>query len=140
MLRQVQKDILIQTRGRGFYEFTQEVAEWVAESAISTGLITLHLEHTSASLLIQENADPDVRHDLESYFSKLVTDGDPMFVHTMEGDDDMAAHIRCALTAVQLSLPVSDGRPRLGTWQGIYLWEHRYQGHYRRIASHLVGE
>ena len=140
MLRQTQHDFVISTRGRGFYEFTDAVTEWVRETELENGLLTLHLQHTSASLLIQENADPDVRRDLETFFSRLVPDGDPMFVHTMEGDDDMAAHVRTALTTVQLSLPVSDGRPRLGRWQGIFLWEHRYQGHRRRVAGHLVGQ
>ena len=140
MLRQVEDEFVISTRGRGFYEFTSQVVSWVDSSDISTGLLTLQVQHTSASLLIQENADPDVRRDLETFFSRLVPDGDPMFVHTMEGDDDMAAHVRTALTTVQLSVPVSGGRPCLGTWQGIYLWEHRYHGHSRRVAAHLIGE
>jgi secondary thiamine-phosphate synthase enzyme len=96
--------------------------------------------HTSASLLIQENADPDVRRDLESFFSRLVPDGDPLFVHTAEGDDDMSAHIRTALTAVNLSIPVTRGRLALGTWQGLYLWEHRTAPHQRTIAAHFIGE
>src|ERR1043166_7810366 len=100
MLRQALHEFTIRTRGRGFYEFTDEVAPWVTESNFKNGLITLHLRHTSASLLIQENADPDVRRDLEAFFSRLVPDGDPMFIHTSEGDDDMPAHVRTALTTV----------------------------------------
>ena len=102
--------------------------------------MTLHLQHTSASLLIQENADPEVRRDLERFFARLVPEGDPLFRHTVEGDDDMPAHVRTALTTVNLSIPVSDGNLALGTWQGIYLWEHRNQPHSRRVVAHLLGE
>lgn len=140
MLRQSIHEFEISTRGRGFYEFTDAVVSWVHKQGITTGLLTLHLCHTSASLLIQENADPDVRRDLEAYFQRLVKDGDPLFVHTTEGEDDMPAHIRTALTAVNLSLPVKDSRPCLGTWQGIYLWEHRCAPHRRKVAGHLIGE
>src|SRR5882762_11256999 len=140
MLRQVQREFRISTRQRGFYEITDEVAAWVSSSEIKTGLLTLHLRHTSASLLIQENADPDVRRDLDAFFARLVPDGDPIFVHTSEGDDDMPAHIRTALTTVNLSIPVRAGRPALGTWQGIYLWEHRTHGHARQVALHFIGE
>ena len=121
-------------------EFTGQVAAWIAEKKFQHGLLTLHLRHTSASLLIQENADPDVRRDLDAFFARLVSDGDPLFSHTAEGADDMPAHIRTALTAVNLSLPVRDGRLTLGTWQGIYLWEHRTQPHTRRVAMHFIGE
>src|SRR5712671_442764 len=138
MLRQVQREFRISTRQRGFYEITDEVAAWVSSSEIKTGLLTLHLRHTSASLLIQENADPDVRRDLDAFFARLVPDGDALFIHTAEGDDDMAAHIRTALTTVNLSLPVHGGRLALGTWQGIYLWEHRTQPHSRRVALHFI--
>jgi len=100
----------------------------------------LHLQHTSASLLIQENADPEVRHDLERLFSRLAPDGDPIFQHTAEGEDDMPAHVRTALTAVNLSIPFEKGELALGTWQGIYLWEHRHHPHRRRITIHLLGE
>src|SRR6266568_8854104 len=124
MLRQSFHELTIATRGRGFYEFTDDVAGWATKNNFKNGLVTLHLRHTSASLLIQENADPDVRRDLESFFSRLVRDGDPIFVHTAEGDDDMPAHIRTALTAVNLSIPISRAKLTLGTWQGIYLWEH----------------
>ena len=140
MLRQSFREITIATRGRGLYEFTDEVSEWVRENNFKSGLITLHLRHTSASLLIQENADPDVRRDLEAWFSRLVKDGDPLFVHTAEGDDDMPAHIRTALTAVNLSIPLHDGRLTLGTWQGIYVWEHRRAPHSRRVAMQFIGE
>jgi secondary thiamine-phosphate synthase enzyme len=140
MLRQASHEIRISTRGRGLYEFTGEVAAWVARNGWQSGLLTLHLRHTSASLLIQENADPDVRRDLEAFFARLVPDGDPLFRHTIEGDDDMPAHIRTALTAVNLSLPVGHGQLALGTWQGIYLWEHRRTPHLRTITLHFVGE
>ena len=140
MLHQCLHEFTIRTRGRGLYEFTDEVAAWVSKNALKNGLVTLHLRHTSASLLIQENADPDVRRDLESFFTRLVPDGDPMFIHTAEGDDDMPAHVRTALTAVNLSIPVSGGQLALGTWQGIYLWEHRKAAHSRKIAAHLIGE
>jgi secondary thiamine-phosphate synthase enzyme len=140
MLRQSFHELTIATRGRGLYEFTHEIESWLAQSNFTDGLLTLHVRHTSASLLIQENADPDVRRDLEAFFLRLVPDGDPLFRHTAEGDDDMPAHIRTALTTVNLSLPVRAGRPVLGTWQGIYLWEHRTQGHARRVALHFIGE
>src|SRR3982751_5398206 len=133
MLRQAFHELTIATHGRALYEFTDEVANWVSKNNFKNGLVTLHLRHTSASLLIQENADPDVRRDLESYFSKLGRDGDPMFIHTAEGDDDMPAHIRTALTAVNLTIPLHNGQLALGTWQGIYVWEHRRAPHSRRI-------
>ena len=140
MLRQALHEIVIPTRGRGFYELTSKVADWVTQQGFTTGLVTLHLRHTSASLLIQENADPDVRRDLENFFARLVPDGDPLFSHTLEGDDDMPAHVRTALTAVNLSIPVSRGRLVLGTWQGIYLWEHRRSQHSRTVTAHFIGE
>lgn len=139
MLEQDSTEFRISTRGRGLYEFTGQVESWLAGRRRREGLLTLHLRHTSASLLIQENADPDVRRDLESFFGRLVRDGDPLFVHTAEGEDDMPAHIRTALTAVNLSIPVRDGRLALGTWQGIYLWEHRHAPHHRHIAAHFIG-
>src|SRR6185312_6599011 len=140
MLRQSFHELSIATRGRGLYEFTDEVVEWTAKNNFKNGLVTLHLRHTSASLLIQENADPVVRRDLESFFSRLVRDGDPIFIHTAEGDDDMPAHIRTALTAVNLSIPLHGGRLALGTWQGSYVWEHRQAPHSRKVAMHFVGE
>src|SRR4051794_39934245 len=140
MLRQGTHEFLVNTRGRGFYEITDSVLAWVRQTGISNGLITLHLRHTSASLLIQENADPEVRRDLERLFTRLIPDGDPLFEHTAEGEDDMPAHVRTALTAVNLSIPIQNGRLTLGTWQGIYLWEHRLQPHRRRIVAHFIGE
>jgi secondary thiamine-phosphate synthase enzyme len=140
MLRQSSHQFTVSTRGRGIYEITEPVADWVEKSGIKNGLLTLHLQHTSASLLIQENADPEVRRDLERFFSRLVPDGDPLFEHTAEGEDDMPAHVRSALTAVNLSIPVVASRLTLGTWQGIYLWEHRHHAHTRRVAAHIIGE
>jgi secondary thiamine-phosphate synthase enzyme len=139
-MRQLSHQFELHTRGRGLYEFTDEVASWVVDNRIKEGLLTLHLRHTSASLLIQENADPDVRRDLEAFFARLVRDGDSLFVHTAEGDDDMPAHIRTALTAVNLSIPIVRGKLALGTWQGIYLWEHRKAPHTRSVAAHILGD
>ena len=139
-MRQSFHELTIPTRSRGLIEFTGEVEAWIAQNKFRDGLLTLHLRHTSASLLIQENADPGVRRDLDAFFARLVRDGDPLFIHTDEGDDDMPAHIRTALTAVNLSIPVHDGRLTLGTWQGIYLWEHRKHPHTRRVALHFIGE
>jgi secondary thiamine-phosphate synthase enzyme len=140
MLRQSVHEIVLPTRGRGFHEFTREAGALVEKSGLKTGLATLHLQHTSASLLIQENADPEVRRDLERFFGRLAPDGDPMFQHTSEGEDDMPAHIRTALTTVNLSVPIVGGRLALGTWQGIYLWEHRRAPHRRIVVMHLMGE
>ena len=140
MLRQIVDEIEIKTRGRGFYEFTEKVSGYVAREKFKTGLVTLHLQHTSASLLIQENADPEVRRDFEKYFARLVPDGDPIFRHTCEGEDDMPAHIRTALTTVNLSIPIVNQKLALGMWQGIYLWEHRLEPHTRRVIVHLLGE
>ena len=140
MFRQSFHELSLPTRGRGHYEFTDEVEQWVAANKFRDGLLTLYLRHTSASLLIQENADPDVRRDLEAFFKRLVPDGDPLFIHTTGGDDDMPAHIRTALTAVNLNIPVRGGRLALGTWQGIYLWEHRTRPHVRQVALHFIGE
>lgn len=128
------------SRGRGMTEFTAAARDWVRAQGMRDGLLTLFVRHTSASLLIQENADPDVRSDLERFFARLVRDGDPLFEHTTEGMDDMPAHVRTALTQTQLSIPVAGGRPVLGTWQGIYLWEHRTRGHRREVVLHLIGE
>lgn len=140
MIRQAFHEITVTTHGRGLYDFTGEVEAWVSRSRFGEGLLTLHLRHTSASLLIQENADPDVRGDLERFFKRLVPDGDRIFVHTCEGEDDMPAHVRTALTTVNLSIPLHQGRISLGTWQGIYLWEHRKSPHTRRVAIHFIGE
>ena len=141
MLRQSFHELVIATRGRGLDRIhARSGTVGRGKSISSDGLLTLHLRHTSASLLIQENADPDVRRDLEAFFKRLVPDGDPLFIHTTEGDDDMPAHVRTALTAVNLSIPVRGGRLALGTWQGIYLWEHRTHPHSRRVALHFIGE
>lgn len=140
MLRQSQHELTIATRGRGFHEFADEVRSLLRGTKIQTGQVTLHLQHTSASLVIQENADPDVRRDFEKFFARLVPDGDAMFIHTAEGDDDMSAHIRTALTAVNVTIPIARGELALGTWQGIYLWEHRTHAHRRRVVVHFIGE
>jgi secondary thiamine-phosphate synthase enzyme len=137
---QLSHELTLAARPRGLHEFTHEVEAWVKRNRFQEGLLTLHLQHTSASLLIQENASPDVRRDLEAFFKRLVPDGDPRFEHTLEGDDDMLAHIRTALTTVNLGIPVRQGRLALGTWQGIYLWEHRIQGQPRRVVLHFLGE
>lgn len=139
-MRQAFHEIRVSTRGKGLYEITRGVTAWLAVQSFREGLLTLHLRHTSASLLIQENADPDVQRDLEQFFSRLVPDGDPLYVHTMEGDDDMPAHVRTALTAVNLSIPFQGGQLALGTWQGIYVWEHRRAPHSRVITLHFIGE
>jgi secondary thiamine-phosphate synthase enzyme len=140
MLRQAATTFTVETRGRGLVEFTRPVAAWVAQEGVATGLLTLFVRHTSASLLIQENADPDVRADLDRFFARLVPDGDSLFRHVDEGPDDMPSHVRTALTSVQLSIPVANGRLVLGTWQGIHLWEHRHKPHRREVAAHLLGE
>jgi secondary thiamine-phosphate synthase enzyme len=140
MIHQQVHELAVRTRGRGFYEITQDVTSHVHDSAIRTGLATLQLLHTSASLLIQENADPEVRRDFERFFARLVPDGDALFRHTVEGDDDMPAHIRTALTTVNVSIPIVSGQLSLGTWQGIYVWEHRAAAHTRHLVLHLLGE
>lgn len=140
MFQQAITRLTVSTRGRGFYEITRDVQTHAARANVQIGLCTLHVQHTSASLVIQENADPDVRRDFERFFARLVPDGDPLFIHTAEGDDDMPAHIRTALTTVNLSVPIDDGRLCLGTWQGIYLWEHRTEPHRRTIVVHVLGE
>ena len=139
MLRQLQTTLAFDTPGRGLVEITRPVANWAAGAAMENGLLTLFVRHTSASLVVQENADPDVRGDLERFFARLVPDGDKLFRHRDEGPDDMPAHVRAALTAVQLSIPISEGRLALGTWQGVYLFEHRLRPHRREVALHVVG-
>jgi secondary thiamine-phosphate synthase enzyme len=133
-------EFLISTARRGMVDFTGEVVSWVASCGVREGLLTLHVLHTSASLLIQENADPAVQSDMERFLERLVPDGDAIYRHTAEGPDDMSSHVRSALTATSLSIPVQAGRPTLGTWQGIYLYEHRVTPHRRRVAAHLLGE
>lgn len=139
MLRQSTTTLTFDTRGRGLVEITRPVADFVSESGFESGLLTLFVRHTSASLLVQENADPVVLADLERFFARLVPDGDTLFRHRDEGPDDMPAHVRAALTAVQLSIPLAEGRLALGTWQGIYLWEHRTRPHRREVTVHLIG-
>jgi secondary thiamine-phosphate synthase enzyme len=129
-----QQTLVIQTPGRGCVEITAQVGEVVEAAGIDIGLVHLFVRHTSASLLINENADPDVQRDLETVFSGLAPDGDPRYVHDAEGPDDMAAHVRSALTGVSLTVPVSDGELALGTWQGIYLWEHRTSPQRREVV------
>jgi secondary thiamine-phosphate synthase enzyme len=140
MLSQHTNTLRIATGGRGFVEITGEVAAEVRAAGFAEGLATVHLQHTSASLVIQENADPGVRRDLERFMARVCPDGDPMFEHDAEGPDDMPAHVRTALTAVNLSIPITGGRMALGTWQGIYLWEHRHAGHTRKVTVHILGE
>ena len=140
MLRQLGTTLEFESRGRGLVEVTRPVVEWTTRSGMQHGLLTLFVRHTSASLLVQENADPAVRRDLDAFFARLVPDGDPLFRHRDEGDDDMPAHVRSALTAVQLSIPLANRRLALGQWQGIYLWEHRLKAHRREVALHLIGE
>jgi secondary thiamine-phosphate synthase enzyme len=139
MLNQATTTLAFDTPGRALLDITHRVREWVATQGFEEGLLTLFVRHTSASLLIQENADPEVQCDLERFFARLVPDGDPLFRHRDEGPDDMPAHVRGALTATQLSVPLLHGRLALGTWQGIYLWEHRHRGHRREVALHLLG-
>jgi len=139
-MRQSTHSLTISTRGKGLYAFTGLVVDWVRAAGIAAGLLTLYVRHTSASLLIQENYDPDVQTDLARFFARLVPDGDPIFEHTMEGPDDMSAHVRAALTQTSLTIPVSEGLPVLGTWQGIYLFEHRVEPQRRQVVLHLIGE
>lgn len=137
MIRRV--ELTVATRGRGTYELTTELQAAVAGSGVAVGLATLFVHHTSASLIINENADPDVRRDLDAFLERLVPDGDRLFMHTAEGPDDMPAHVKVALTATSLSVPVADARADLGTWQGVYLWEHRRAPHRRRVTITVVG-
>jgi secondary thiamine-phosphate synthase enzyme len=127
----------IRTRGKGLHEITDHVRDVVRESGLAEGLCTIMIQHTSASLTIQENADPSARHDLEQWMERHVPEGDPHFTHVLEGPDDMPSHIRAALTATTLSIPVDRGRLALGTWQGVYLWEHRRRGSLRRCVVHI---
>lgn len=139
-MRQLNHLVILNTRGRGLTEFTTELRRFLSDAGIRDGLLTAFCRHTSASLTIQENADPDVRADLDRFFARLVPDGDPIFAHAQEGPDDMPAHVRAALTQISIAIPVVDGRPALGAWQGIYLWEHRTGGHRREVVLHLIGD
>ena len=134
-----QQQLHFQTRGRGTTNITTDIAAVVAEFGIETGLCHVFIHHTSASLILCENAAPDVRRDLEIFMLRLAPDGDPMFIHTDEGPDDMPAHVRSILTGMDLTLPVTQGRLALGTWQGVYLWEHRHRPHQRRVTVTVQG-
>jgi secondary thiamine-phosphate synthase enzyme len=129
----------ITTRGKGLYPFTRDVAKWISSTGVQTGLVTLFIQHTSASLVIQENADPDVVLDLTDFFERLVLENDPRYRHTTEGPDDMPSHIRSALTQTHLSIPLFEGRMALGTWQGIYLFEHRRSAQRRSVVAQIIG-
>ena len=139
-MRQAQESIHIDCSGRGLYEVTSQVDRWLQDSAMQSGLLTVFTPHTSCSLLIQGNADPDVLHDLETFFARVAPDGDAAYRHRMEGPDDMPAHIRAALTNVSLNIPVSRGRMLLGTWQGLYLYEHRHHAMRRQLVLHIIGD
>ena len=137
--RIAQDTLAVSTRGRGLVDVTGAIARCVAASGIGTGLANVFVQHTSCSLIIGENADPVVQADLERFFARLVRDGDPLFEHDAEGPDDMPAHVRSVLTATSLAIPVRDGRLDLGTWQGVFLWEHRTRPHHRRITVTTIG-
>ncbi|TCV90404.1 secondary thiamine-phosphate synthase enzyme YjbQ [Sulfurirhabdus autotrophica] len=139
-MRQTTYQIEMNTQGKGLYSFTDQINHWVKLSGLQMGLLTIFVKHTSASLLIQENYDPDVQTDLERFFSRLVPEGDPIYSHVLEGPDDMPAHVRAALTQTHLSIPVVAGKPALGTWQGVYLYEHRTESQRRHVLLHLIGE
>jgi len=138
-MQQMTHQIAVKTLGRKLYDITNEVTIWAKNCGLRTGLITLYIQHTSASLLINENYDHDVLVDMEAFFSRLVPDGDPLFIHTIEGPDDMPAHVRSALTQTHLSIPLIDGKVALGQWQGIFLYEHRHVQSQRKILLHLIG-
>lgn len=139
-MQQFTQQIQVPTRGRKIYDITPQVVAWVKQCNLSTGLLTLYIQHTSASLLINENYDRDVLVDLEAFFNRLVPDGDPLFIHTIEGPDDMPAHVRTALTQTHLSIPIINGAAALGQWQGIFLYEHRHMPATRKVLLHAIGE
>jgi secondary thiamine-phosphate synthase enzyme len=139
-VKQVTHQLRIQTHGKGFYEFTREIESWMRDKHTRTGLLTVFCQHTSASLVIQENADPDVVADLSDFFSRLVPEDTRLYRHTAEGPDDMTSHIRSALTQTQLTIPIHEGKLALGTWQGVYLFEHRQHPHSRSVMLHLLIE
>jgi len=138
-MQQVTHILSTDTNGPGLYEITKPVVDWCRQQGMQDGLLTLFIRHTSASLTIQENADPDVRHDLQDFFNRIAPQNAP-YRHSAEGPDDMPAHIKSALTQVQLTIPIQNGRPVLGTWQGIYVFEHRHHQHRRQVALHLLGK
>jgi len=139
-MHQHTQTIQVKSHGRQLYDITSQVLSWANSRGLTTGLITLYIQHTSASLLINENYDHDVLVDMEAFFKRLVPDGDPLFIHTVEGPDDMPAHVRTALTQTSLSIPLIDGKAALGQWQGIFLYEHRHVASTRRVILHLIGE
>ena len=139
-MKQAHGELDVATRGKGLYDISRDVRQWVAKQQIGSGLLTVFLRHTSASLTIQENADPDVRRDLLEYFERLVPENAPWFRHTLEGPDDMPSHIRASLTSASLSIPVMSGAPALGTWQAIYVFEHQAGAERRQVLLHLIGE
>jgi len=139
VMKQAHHTVHVATNGQGLYEFTDDVQRWVGGLEMPTGLLTAFCRHTSASLVIQENADPDVRHDLDTFFSRLVSDEPGLYRHTCEGPDDMPAHIRSALTGCSVSIPILDNAPVFGAWQGIYLFEHRAHPHHRQVVLHAMG-
>ena len=138
-MKQALDELGWRTPGRGLTEITRDISGWCARQEIAEGLLHLFIRHTSASLVIQENADPDVQIDLQAFLRRLVPNGDPLYLHTSEGPDDMSAHVKATLTATSLSIPVHRGRMVLGTWQGIYLWEHRDRPHHRKLVVHVTG-
>lgn len=139
-MQQLSRKINVKTNGRRLYDITPQVMTWAKNSGLKTGLLTLYVQHTSASVLINENYDSDVLVDMESFFARLVPDGDRLFIHTSEGPDDMPAHIRSALTQTSISIPFLEGKVALGTWQGIFLYEHRLAPHSRNVLLHLIAE
>jgi len=139
-MKQAQGSLTFNTDGQGLSDITADVERWLSSQGIASGLLTIYIRHTSASLMIQENADPQVLRDMEAFLRRLVPPGDQLFRHTAEGPDDMPAHVRSALTTTTLSIPVNDGQPTLGTWQAIYLYEHRDLGHMRRVVLHVLGD
>jgi secondary thiamine-phosphate synthase enzyme len=139
-MRQLHRSLQVSTRGKGLYDVTSELDELLSESELVDGLLTVFIAHTSASLLIQENADPEVHRDLERFFARLVPDGEPLFHHVEEGPDDMPAHVRAALTQTTLAIPFRARKLLLGTWQGIYVYEHRNRAHTRTLHVHVLGD
>jgi secondary thiamine-phosphate synthase enzyme len=139
-MRQATHRLTVRTRGPGLYDVTRELRAWLGRQQIATGLLTVFIRHTSASLVIQENADPDVLRDLDAFLRRIVPEDDRLYRHTTEGSDDMPAHIRSALTATQLAIPIVDGELALGTWQAVYVFEHRAAGQSRELVLHLAGE
>jgi secondary thiamine-phosphate synthase enzyme len=139
-MRQVTEELAVATHGPGLYDVTDKVRAFTRGANMATGLLTVFCRHTSASLVIQENADPDVQRDLMAFFRRLVPEGDSLYTHTLEGEDDMPAHVKSALTQSSLAIPVNAGKPVLGSWQGVYLFEHRHRPHQRHLVLHIVGE